>query len=68
VRFNDRSTNAVKQAAEFGLTRQQKIVGLIFGINSIPALGLHLAQRHPIPQSILLGHKRGDACLLEKIR
>jgi branched-chain amino acid transport system substrate-binding protein len=40
----DDTTNAIKQAAEFGLTKQQKIVGLILGINSIPALGLHLAQ------------------------
>jgi branched-chain amino acid transport system substrate-binding protein len=39
----DDTTNAIKQAAEFGLTKQQKIVGLILGINSIPALGLPLA-------------------------
>lgn len=40
----DDTTNVLKQAAEFGLPRQQKIVGLILGISSIPALGLQLAQ------------------------
>ena len=34
-------TNSLKQAAEFGLTGgKQKLVGLIFGITNIPALGL----------------------------
>jgi branched-chain amino acid transport system substrate-binding protein len=40
----DDTTVAIKQAAEFGLTKKQKIVGLILGINSIPALTLNLAQ------------------------
>lgn len=40
----DDTTVSIKQAAEFGLTRKQKIVGLILGINSIPALTLRLAQ------------------------
>ena len=33
-------TNALKQAAEFGLGGKQKLVGLIFGITNIPSLGL----------------------------
>jgi branched-chain amino acid transport system substrate-binding protein len=40
----DDTTVSIKQAAEFGLTENQKIVGLILGINSIPALTLNLAQ------------------------
>jgi branched-chain amino acid transport system substrate-binding protein len=40
----DDTTNALKQAAEFGLPKKQKMVGLILGINGIPALGLKLAQ------------------------
>jgi branched-chain amino acid transport system substrate-binding protein len=39
----DDTTTSIKQAAEFGLTKNQKIVGLILGINSIPALTLKLA-------------------------
>jgi branched-chain amino acid transport system substrate-binding protein len=39
----DDTTTSIKQAAEFGLTGKQKIVGLILGINSIPALTLKLA-------------------------
>jgi branched-chain amino acid transport system substrate-binding protein len=40
----DDTTTTIKQAAEFGLTKKQKIVGLILGINSVPALTLNLAQ------------------------
>jgi len=32
-------TNALKQAAEFGLGKDQKLVGLIFGITNVPGLG-----------------------------
>src|SRR4051795_2033607 len=31
-------------AAEFGLTKNQKLVGLILGMNGLPALGLKAAQ------------------------
>ena len=34
------TVNSMKQAAEFGLTQKQKLVGLILGMNSLPALGL----------------------------
>ena len=37
-------TNALKQAAEFGLGKKQKLVGLIFGVTNIPALGLEATQ------------------------
>ncbi len=37
-------TNALKQAAEFDLGAKQKMVGLIFGINNVPALGLKATQ------------------------
>jgi branched-chain amino acid transport system substrate-binding protein len=40
----DDTTNTIKQAAEFGLPKKQKMVGLILGINGIPALGLKVAQ------------------------
>jgi branched-chain amino acid transport system substrate-binding protein len=34
------TVNSMKQAAEFGLTKKQKLVGIIFGMNNIPGLGL----------------------------
>jgi branched-chain amino acid transport system substrate-binding protein len=33
-------TNSLKQAAEFGLVPKQRMVGLVFGVTNIPALGL----------------------------
>jgi branched-chain amino acid transport system substrate-binding protein len=32
-------TNALKQTAEFGLQPKQKVVGLIFGLQNVPAIG-----------------------------
>lgn len=37
-------TNSLKQAAEFGLAEKQRIVGLIFGVTNVPALGLKAVQ------------------------
>ena len=63
----DDTTVAIKQAAEFGLTKKQKIVGLILGINSISRADAQPCARRPVPESILLGHERGNACLFEKV-
>ena len=38
------TVNSVKQAAEFGLTRRQKVAVLLFPINDVHALGLQTAQ------------------------
>jgi len=38
------TVNSIKQAGEFNLGAQQKIVGLIFDLQSVPALGLQTAQ------------------------
>jgi len=38
------TTNTVKQAAEFNVGAKQKIVALIFDLQSVPALGLKTAQ------------------------
>jgi branched-chain amino acid transport system substrate-binding protein len=38
------TTNTVKQAAEFQIGAKQKIVSLIFDLQSVPALGLKTAQ------------------------
>jgi len=38
------TTNSVKQAAEFKIGVKQKIVSLIFDLQSVPALGLNTAQ------------------------
>jgi len=38
------TTNSVKQAAEFKIGGKQKIVALIFDLQSVPALGLNTAQ------------------------
>jgi branched-chain amino acid transport system substrate-binding protein len=37
-------TNALKQAAEFGIGKKQKLVGLIFGVTNVPALGVEATQ------------------------
>jgi branched-chain amino acid transport system substrate-binding protein len=37
-------TNTIKQAAEFGLTTQQTLVGLVFDLNNVPPLGFEAAQ------------------------
>jgi branched-chain amino acid transport system substrate-binding protein len=44
----DDTTTSMKQAAEFGLSKKQKLVGLILGMNGLPALGLNLAKRAQI--------------------
>ncbi|BAT59625.1 hypothetical protein GJW-30_1_02158 [Variibacter gotjawalensis] len=38
------TVNTIKQAAEFGLTKKQKLVGVILGMNNIPGIGLEAAQ------------------------
>jgi branched-chain amino acid transport system substrate-binding protein len=38
------TVNAIKQAAEFNLSAKQKIVALIFDLQSVPALGLKSAE------------------------
>ena len=38
------TTNTVKQASEFKISAKQKIVSLIFDLQSVPALGLNTAQ------------------------
>ena len=40
----DDTITSMKQAAEFGLTKTQKLVGLVLGMNGLPALTLQLAQ------------------------
>jgi len=40
----DDTITSMKQAAEFGLTKKQKLVGLILGMNGLPALTLQAAQ------------------------
>ncbi|MBR1300893.1 ABC transporter substrate-binding protein [Bradyrhizobium sp. AUGA SZCCT0042] len=40
----DDTITSMKQAAEFGLTQKQKLVGLILGMNGLPALTLKAAQ------------------------
>lgn len=37
-------TNALKQSVEFNLAAKQKVAGLIFGINNVPALGLEVSK------------------------
>jgi branched-chain amino acid transport system substrate-binding protein len=40
----DDTVTSMKQAAEFGLTKKQRLVGLILGMNGLPALTLQAAQ------------------------
>ena len=40
----DDTITSMKQAAEFGLTKNHKLVGLILGMNGLPALTLRFAQ------------------------
>jgi branched-chain amino acid transport system substrate-binding protein len=51
----DDTTVSIKQAAEFGLTRKQKMVGLILGINSIPRADARPGAGRPVPEPVLLG-------------
>jgi len=38
------TTNSLKQAAEFGLGKKQKLAALIFGLQNVPPLGLEATQ------------------------
>ncbi|MCC0000367.1 MAG: ABC transporter substrate-binding protein [Methylobacteriaceae bacterium] len=40
----DDTTNLIKQAAEFNLTKDHSLVGLILGMNGLPGFGLQAAQ------------------------
>jgi branched-chain amino acid transport system substrate-binding protein len=40
--------NTIKQAAEFGLTKKQRLAGLILNVTNIPALGLEAVQNSTI--------------------
>jgi branched-chain amino acid transport system substrate-binding protein len=40
----DDTITSMKQAAEFGITKDHKLVGLILGMNGLPSLGLKFAQ------------------------
>ena len=40
----DDTITSMKQAAEFGLTKKERLVGLILGMNGLPALTLQAAQ------------------------
>jgi branched-chain amino acid transport system substrate-binding protein len=40
--------NTIKQAAEFGLTKKQRLAGLILNITNIPSLGLETVQNSTI--------------------
>ncbi|GGC74600.1 ABC transporter substrate-binding protein [Chelatococcus reniformis] len=40
----DDTTNTIKQAAEFGIEKKQRLAGLILNINSVPAIGLPAMQ------------------------
>ena len=49
------TVNSIKQAAEYKLGEKQKIVALIFDLQSVPALGLATAQGLTGTQRLLLG-------------
>ena len=63
----DDTITSMKQAAEFGLTRKQKLVGLILGMNGLPALTLKAAQGAQIMNPYLLGFERGHAQLRQAV-
>src|SRR5258708_24358807 len=44
----DDTITSMKQAAEFGLTKKQRLIGLILGMNGLPALTLQAAQEAQI--------------------
>ena len=58
------TVNTIKQAAEFKIGEKQKIVALIFDLQSVPALGLAYRARHHGAQRLLLGHERSDPGLV----
>ena len=57
----DDTITSMKQAAEFGLTKDHKLVGLILGMNGLPALGLKVRARRADHEPVLLGSERRHA-------
>ena len=50
--------NAIKGAAEFGLTKNQKLAALLLWINDVHSLGLRDGARPAAHQRLVLGHER----------
>jgi substrate-binding family protein len=61
------TVNTIKQAGEFNLSAQQRIVALVFDLQSVPALGRKTAQGITRAQRILLGPQRPDPRLVQKL-
>ena len=61
-RAGDRAT-AIKQAAEFGLTRRHKLVAFLMFVNDVHAVGPAGRAGPAAHRRLLLGHERGDARL-----
>jgi hypothetical protein len=54
------TVNAIKGANEFGITKNQKLAGLLLFINDVHSLGLKRDPGHAAGLGLLLGHERRD--------
>ena len=63
----DDTVNSMKQAAEFGLTKKQKLVGVILGMNRLPALTLKAAQGAQIMNPFYWDMNEGTRSVVEAI-
>ncbi len=61
------TTNAIKQAKEFGITPTQTLAGLLVFITDIRSLGLETAQGHDAHHRLLLGPQRRDPRLVQAL-
>ena len=58
--------NSIKQAAEFGLTRRQKLAALLFQITDVHALGLRTAQGLTLTESFYWDLNDGTRAFAER--
>ena len=61
------TTNAIKQAAEFGITPKQSLAGLLMFITDVHSLGLKGDAGHVSDRRVLLGLQRRDPRLVEAL-
>jgi branched-chain amino acid transport system substrate-binding protein len=61
------TTNAIKQAAEFGITPKQSLAGLLMFISDVHSLGLQSHPGHVPDHRLLLGPQRRDPRLVEAL-
>ena len=62
------TTNTIKQAAEFGVSRQMKLAGLLVFISDVHAMGLEVAQGTLVTDSYYWDHTDDTRAFAERMR